>query len=121
MQITEERKENLNILIPEIKSYFEDNNKKLMVSTIQRHFSLGYHSASYLHSKILSNCQEYHFPISSSFRGTCTQQCNLKREGVMIGSNLCQDCIFCVEKDTNEINSPEWIKCIRINEAIGDL
>ena len=78
-------------------------------------------SAYYLHSKILSNCQEYHFPITSSFRGTCTQQCNLKREGIMIGSCICQDCIFCAEKDTNEINSPEWIKCIRINEAIGDL
>ena len=53
-KIVKERNEKAEKLIPEIIEYFKNSDKKLMTSTIQRYFQLGYSVASYLHTKIIS-------------------------------------------------------------------
>jgi hypothetical protein len=63
--------------------------------------------------------EEYFFKTEGYNEDMCTEICNVKDNGIMIGSVKCRECEFCKghEKPCEFTGSVSWIKCSRINEA----
>lgn len=46
-----------------------------------------------------------------------TERCMVKNDGVMIGSVICQQCVFCTDNDKDAYGEISWIVCSKIEEA----
>jgi len=65
--------------------------------------------------------KRYYFDSKGINDDTCTEYCNFKDNGTMIGSLACQNCQFCIDKEkpckfTGQVN---WIVCSKIKLAKG--
>jgi hypothetical protein len=47
----------------------------------------------------------------------CLEKCNVRKNGIYIGSTSCKQCDFCLDSDKVEF---KWIKCSKIEEATGN-
>lgn len=61
--------------------------------------------------------KKYYFPATGIMQDNCTELCQVKNNGVMIGSVICQECEFCKGTGGYHPDYPEWIICSKIKEA----
>ena len=64
--------------------------------------------------------ERYYFGTIGWMNGTCTEECKVKDNGVMIGSVKCQECEFCEghQNPCKFTGDVDWIKCSKLNKAI---